>query len=109
MMAPVQGVADNKKGDFEVEAQFLSKLHTKMVKFFVKTTIEGRKKKEAQFLKVAVSYCPRPPVNDVPDMTSVGRWQCYYSAADAVTAQLINYITDRGSGWRLTVREVLLI
>jgi hypothetical protein len=60
---PVQGVAGNKKSEFEVEAQFLSKLHTKNGYFLLKLLLKGTKN-EAQFLKITVSYCPRPPVED---------------------------------------------
>jgi hypothetical protein len=57
----VQGVAGNKKGELEVETQFLSKLHTNNGKILLKLQLKGAKN-EAEFLKVTVSYCPRPPV-----------------------------------------------
>jgi hypothetical protein len=53
----VQGVAGNKKGEFEAEAQFLSKLHTKNGSNLLKLLLKGTEN-EAQFLKVTVSYCP---------------------------------------------------
>jgi hypothetical protein len=59
--ANLQGVAGNKKGEFEVEAQFLSKLHTNDDKILLKLLLKGTKN-EAHFLKVTVSYCTRPPV-----------------------------------------------
>jgi hypothetical protein len=57
----IQGVAGIKKGEFEVEAQFLSKLNTNNSSLLLKFLLKGTKN-EAQFLKVTVSYCPRPPV-----------------------------------------------
>jgi hypothetical protein len=54
-----RGVAGNKKGEFEAEAQFLSKLHTNNGLNLLKLLLKGTPN-EAQFLKVAVSYCPRP-------------------------------------------------
>jgi hypothetical protein len=49
-------------GEFEVEAQFLSKLHTNNGYILLKLLLKGIEN-EARFLKqVTVSYCPRPPV-----------------------------------------------
>jgi hypothetical protein len=56
----VQGAAGNKKGEFGVDAQFfLANYIQKMVIFLLKLLLKGTKH-EAQFLTVAVSYCPRP-------------------------------------------------
>jgi hypothetical protein len=59
-----EGVAGNKKGEFEVEAQFLSKLHTNNAYILlILLLLKGTIKNEAQFIKTTVSYCPPPPVS----------------------------------------------
>jgi hypothetical protein len=47
---------------FELRLSFLANyIHTKL-KFLLKLLLKGTKN-EAQFLNVAISYCPRPPVS----------------------------------------------
>jgi hypothetical protein len=57
---PVQGVAGNNNGDFELRLSFLANYIQTMVKFFL--NYYWRPQNEAQFLNVTVFYCPRPPV-----------------------------------------------
>jgi hypothetical protein len=57
----LQGVAGNKKGEFEVEAQLLRKLYTNNGKFLLKILLKGTQN-EAQFLKRLRFLIARDPL-----------------------------------------------